>query len=61
MEIQAAVFRKVLEPLTIEAIDIDKPLGRDRARQQPSDEQDKTHTRVHQADDSFFEQARAGR
>src|SRR6266571_1015730 len=29
MEMQAAVFRKVLEPLTIEAIDIDKPLGRE--------------------------------
>ena len=29
MDIQAAVFRKVLEPLTIEAIDIDKPLGRE--------------------------------
>jgi S-(hydroxymethyl)glutathione dehydrogenase / alcohol dehydrogenase len=29
MEIQAAVFRKVLEPLTIEAVDIDKPLGRE--------------------------------
>src|SRR5207302_7481194 len=27
MQIEAAVFRKVLEPLTIEAIDIDKPLG----------------------------------
>src|SRR5205809_449957 len=29
MQIEAAVFRKVLEPLTIEAIDIDKPLGRE--------------------------------
>ena len=29
MQMQAAVFRKVLEPLTIEAVDIDKPLGRE--------------------------------
>src|SRR5215471_16184582 len=29
MEIQAAVFRKVHEPLTIETIDIDKPWGRE--------------------------------
>jgi S-(hydroxymethyl)glutathione dehydrogenase / alcohol dehydrogenase len=29
MQIEAAVFRKVLEPLTIEAVDIDKPLGRE--------------------------------
>ena len=29
MQIEAAVFRKVLQPLTIEAIDIDKPLGRE--------------------------------
>ena len=29
MEIEAAVFRKVLEPLTIEAVDIDKPWGRE--------------------------------
>src|ERR1700675_4822932 len=29
MQMQAAVFRKVLEPLTIEAIDIDKPLDRE--------------------------------
>src|SRR3982075_4098563 len=29
MQIEAAVFRKVQEPLTIEAIDIDKPLGRE--------------------------------
>src|ERR1700726_3351108 len=29
MEIEAAVFRKVLEPLTIEAVDIDKPQGRE--------------------------------
>src|SRR5246500_4306444 len=29
MEINAAVFRKVHEPLTIEAVDIDKPWGRE--------------------------------
>src|SRR5499427_2345183 len=29
MEISAAVFRKVHEPLTIEAVDIDKPWGRE--------------------------------
>src|SRR5438034_2730038 len=29
MDIQAAVFRKVQEPLTIEAVDVDKPLGRE--------------------------------
>jgi S-(hydroxymethyl)glutathione dehydrogenase/alcohol dehydrogenase len=29
MEIEAAVFRKVLEPLTIEAVDIDEPWGRE--------------------------------
>jgi len=29
MQINAAVFRKVLEPLTVEAIDIDKPRGRE--------------------------------
>jgi S-(hydroxymethyl)glutathione dehydrogenase/alcohol dehydrogenase len=29
MEIEAAVFRKVQAPLTIEAVDIDKPLGRE--------------------------------
>src|SRR6201981_1130328 len=29
MEIEAAVFRKVHEPLTIEAVDIDKPWGRE--------------------------------
>jgi S-(hydroxymethyl)glutathione dehydrogenase/alcohol dehydrogenase len=29
MEIQAAVFRKVHEPLTIESVDIDKPWGRE--------------------------------
>ncbi|MBV8495041.1 MAG: alcohol dehydrogenase catalytic domain-containing protein, partial [Alphaproteobacteria bacterium] len=29
MQMQAAVFRKVLEPLTIEALDVDKPLGRE--------------------------------
>jgi S-(hydroxymethyl)glutathione dehydrogenase/alcohol dehydrogenase len=29
MEINAAVFRKVYEPLTIEAVDVDKPLGRE--------------------------------
>src|SRR5205809_4263895 len=29
MEMKAAVFRKVLEPLTIEAVDIDKPWGRE--------------------------------
>src|SRR6266567_468575 len=29
MHIEAAVFRKVLEPLTIEAVDIDKPWGRE--------------------------------
>src|SRR6195256_3699732 len=29
MQMQAAVFRKVREPLTIEAVDIDKPLGRE--------------------------------
>src|SRR5438046_10327201 len=29
MEMQAAVFRKVQELLTIEAVDIDKPLGRE--------------------------------
>jgi len=29
MQMQAAVFRKVLEPLTIEAVDVDKPLGRE--------------------------------
>src|SRR6266480_6195621 len=29
MEIEAAIFRKVLEPLTIEAVDIDKPWGRE--------------------------------
>src|SRR6184192_4889044 len=29
MQIEAAVFRKVQEPLTIEAVDIDKPLGRE--------------------------------
>src|SRR5947207_13234139 len=29
MQIEAAVFRKVGEPLTIEAVDIDKPLGRE--------------------------------
>ena len=29
MQIEAAVFRKVLEPLTIEAVEIDKPWGRE--------------------------------
>src|SRR5260370_8190137 len=29
MEIEAAVFRKVQEPLTIEAVEIDKPWGRE--------------------------------
>src|SRR6195256_2419912 len=29
MQMQAAVFRKVQEPLTIEAVDSDKPLGRE--------------------------------
>ncbi|MBV8775874.1 MAG: alcohol dehydrogenase catalytic domain-containing protein, partial [Alphaproteobacteria bacterium] len=29
MEIQAAVFRRVQAPLTIEAVDIDKPAGRE--------------------------------
>ena len=29
MQIEAAVFRKVHEPLTIETVDIDKPLGRE--------------------------------
>ena len=29
MQIEAAVFRKVLEPLTIETIDLDKPMGRE--------------------------------
>ena len=29
MEIEAAVFRKVHEPLTIEAVEIDKPWGRE--------------------------------
>jgi len=29
MEINAAVFRKVHEPLTIEAVEIDKPWGRE--------------------------------
>ena len=29
MEIEAAVFRKVHEPLTIEAVDIDEPWGRE--------------------------------
>src|SRR6266568_1259623 len=29
MQIEAAIFRKVLEPLTIEAVDIDKPWGRE--------------------------------
>ncbi len=29
MKIEAAVFRKVQEKLTIEAVDIDKPLGRE--------------------------------
>src|SRR2546425_4643043 len=29
MEMQAAVFRKVNEPLTIEAVEIDKPWGRE--------------------------------
>ena len=29
MQMQAAVFRKVQEPLTIEAVDVDKPLGRE--------------------------------
>jgi S-(hydroxymethyl)glutathione dehydrogenase / alcohol dehydrogenase len=29
MQIEAAVFRKVLEPLTLEAVDIDKPMGRE--------------------------------
>ena len=29
MQIEAAVFRKVREPLTIEAVDIDKPWGRE--------------------------------
>src|SRR5689334_22487502 len=29
MQMQAAVFRKVLEPLTIEAVDIDRPRGRE--------------------------------
>ena len=29
MEIKAAVFRKVHEPLTIEAVEIDKPWGRE--------------------------------
>src|SRR5204863_7924258 len=29
MEMQAAVFRKVHEPLTIEAVDVDKPWGRE--------------------------------
>jgi len=28
MEMQAAVFRKVNEPLTIESVEIDKPWGR---------------------------------
>jgi Zn-dependent alcohol dehydrogenase len=27
MEIEAAVFRRVQEPLTIEAVEIDKPWG----------------------------------
>jgi hypothetical protein len=29
MEMTAAVFRKVHEPLTIESVDIDKPWGRE--------------------------------
>jgi S-(hydroxymethyl)glutathione dehydrogenase / alcohol dehydrogenase len=29
MDIQAAVFRKVLEPLTVETVEIDKPRGRE--------------------------------
>src|SRR5260370_4972141 len=29
MEIQAAVFRRVQEPLTIEAVEIDQPWGRE--------------------------------
>src|SRR6267154_721068 len=29
MQIEAAVFRKVLEPLTIETVDVEKPLGRE--------------------------------
>src|SRR5258708_33570682 len=29
MQIEAAVFRKVMEPLTIEPVDIDKPWGRE--------------------------------
>src|SRR5262249_54869244 len=29
MQMQAAVFRKVHEPLTIEAVDVDKPWGRE--------------------------------
>ena len=29
MEIEAAVFRRVKEPLTIEAVEIDKPWGRE--------------------------------
>ena len=29
MEMQAAVFRKVHEPLTIESVDVDKPWGRE--------------------------------
>ena len=29
MEIEAAVFRRVQEPLTIEAVEIDKPWGRE--------------------------------
>ena len=29
MEMQAAVFRKVHEPLTIESVEIDKPWGRE--------------------------------
>ena len=29
MQMQAAVFRKVHEPLTIETVDIDKPRGRE--------------------------------
>ena len=29
MAMQAAVFRKVHEPLTIESVDVDKPWGRE--------------------------------
>src|SRR5882724_3426304 len=29
MDMQAAVFRKVLEPLTVESVEVDKPWGRE--------------------------------